>query len=201
MDSQERATQQLRDMLKECFVQVRFARAAELARSGRHLEAEGLLSPNGQEPTDPKELDLLARIFVRQRRYRCARRLWEIALMRSPGKADYERAIERTRDAERFEAMLRKGAMLALLGLAVTTMIIAVWSSFHRHSPSASWGGKKRPDIHTKAIPLSSSSPQLTQPAGVKPRPEPAKDIQQPAPATPQPAPSTATSPVAPGKE
>src|SRR5260221_5195359 len=108
MDSQERKTQQLDDTVKECFVQTRFARAAELARFGRYLAAEGLLSPNGREPSDPRELDLLARISARQRRYRRARRLWEIALKQSPGNADYERAIERTREAERFQAILRK---------------------------------------------------------------------------------------------
>jgi hypothetical protein len=178
---------------------MRFARAAELARFGRYLAAEGLLSPNGREPSDPKELDLLARISARQRRYRRARILWEIALKRSPGNTNYERAIERTREAERFQKMLRKAAMLALLGLAVIALVIAVWSSFHRHSLSVARGGKKKPDIHSKATPLSISSPQSTQPTFRTP--PTAKPTAQPAPTTPQPEPITtqpAPSPVAP---
>lgn len=181
--------QQLHDTLKECFVQIRFARAAELARSGRFLEAEGLLSPNGRESSDPKELDLLARISAQQRRYRRARRLWEIALKRSPGNADFERAIQRTRDAERFQAILRKGAIIALLGLAVTALFISVRSSFHRHSPSIATGGKKLPDIHAQATPLASSSAQSTQATSTTPQPAPAMATPQPAPSTPRPAP------------
>ena len=196
MDSKERMTQQLHDTLKDCFVQIRFARAAELARFGRYLAAEGLLSPNGREPSNPKELDLLARISARQRRYRRARRLWEIALKRSPGNADYERAIERTRAAERFQAMLQKAAMLALLGLAVTALVIAAWSSFHRHSLSVARGEKKKPDIRSKATPLPVSSPKATQPTFRTPSTanattQSARTIPQPEPATTQPASST----------
>jgi hypothetical protein len=189
MDSKERMTQQLHDTLKECFVQIRFARAAELARFGRYLAAEGLLSPNGREPSDPKELDLLARISARQRRYRRARRLWEIALKQSPGNADYVRAIERTREAERFQAMLRKAAMLALLGLAVTALVIAVWSSFHRHSLWVAKGGNKRPDLHSKATPPPLSSPKSAQPTFRTP--PTANATAQPTPTTPQPEPAT----------
>jgi ferric-dicitrate binding protein FerR (iron transport regulator) len=140
---------------------------------------------HGRESSDPKELDLLARISAQQRRYRRARRLWESALKRSPGNADFERAIERTRDAERFQAILRKGAMLALLLLAVTAIFISVRSSFHRHSPSKARGGEKQPDIHDEATPLPSSSPQLTQPASTTPQPSPATATPQPVPATP----------------
>jgi cell division septation protein DedD len=186
MNSQERATQQLHDTLKEYFVQIRFARAAELARSGRYLEAEGLLSPNGRESSDPKELDLLARISARQRQYRRARRLWEIALERSPGNAGYERAIERTRDAERFQTMLRKGAMLALLGLAVIALFIAVWSSFHRHSSSVARGREKQTNIHATSTPIPSSSPQSTQPASTTRQPASTTPTPQSSPIAPQ---------------
>jgi len=186
--------QQLHDMLKECFVQIRFARAAELARSGRFLEAEGLLSPNGRESSDPKELDLLARIYAQQRRYRRARRLWELALKRSPGNAGFERAIKRTRDAERFQAILRKGAIIALLGLAVTALFISVRSSFHRHSTSIATGGKELPSIHAQATPLASSSAQSTQATSANPQPAPSAAKPQPAPTTPRPAPPPVTS-------
>lgn len=154
MDPQEKATIQLHGALKECFDQIRFARAAELARSRRYLEAEGLLSPNGRDSSDPKELDLLARISAQQRRYGRARRLWETALQQSPGNAAYERAIERTKDAERFQAMLQKAAMIVLVALVMAAVVIAVSNLFLRHSPRAA--SDKQPDLRTKTTPLPS---------------------------------------------
>lgn len=100
MDPLDKGTQQIHDALKVCFEQIRFARAAELARSHRYLEAEGLLAPNGQESSDPKDLDLLARISAQQRRYERARRLWEAALKQSPDNAGYAQG-NRTREGGR----------------------------------------------------------------------------------------------------
>jgi hypothetical protein len=179
MDPFNNGTQQLRDTLKECFEQMRFARAAELARSRRYLEAEGLLAPNGRESSAPRDLDLLARISAQQRQYERARRLWETALQQSPGNADYERAIECTKDAERFQAMLRKCAMIALVCLAVAASVIGARKFFHRPFPSSVVEGKKQ----------ASSLPATPQPAVATPQPAPATP--QPAVATPQPAPAT----------
>jgi hypothetical protein len=193
MDSQDRATQQLHDTLKECFEQIRFARAAELARSRRYLEAEGLLSPNGRESSNPRELDLLARISAQQRRYGRARQLWEAALQRSPENADYKRAIECTREAERFQAVCRKAAVIVFLSLAVAALLLAVWGYFRRHTPSSAGSEDKRPNVQASPTALPPATPQpapaTPQPAPTTPQPAPATP--QPAPATPQPAPAT----------
>ena len=95
MEEQQKWAVEVRGTLKECFEQIRFARAVELARSRRYLEAEGLLAPNGRVSSDPKELDLLARIAAQQRRFGQARRLWEAALRLAPNNSDYQRAIQR----------------------------------------------------------------------------------------------------------
>lgn len=124
------------EALKEFFDQVRFARAVELAHSRRYLEAEGLLSPNGRESSEPKELDLLARIAAQQKQYARARRLWESALKQSPENAAYKRAIERTREAEQFQAKLHKVAMFALVTLAVIFAFLAVRNLFPKQPPS-----------------------------------------------------------------
>jgi hypothetical protein len=149
---------------------MRFARAAELARFGRYREAEGLLSRCGQEPSDPNEIDLLARISARQRHYRRARCLWEIALKRSPGNADYERAIKRTRAEERWQARLRQGMMVALLSLAAIALFISVRKSFHWHAPSGARAGDKQSGIRAKPTPVPSSS---SQPAAALPQTAP----------------------------
>jgi hypothetical protein len=102
--------QETRAALDECFEQIRFARAAELARSGRYLEAEGLLSPNGHCSEVPRDLDLLARIAVHQGHISDARRLWELALQKDPQNSSYKACIERLAEPRRirisFDAVL-----------------------------------------------------------------------------------------------
>src|ERR1039458_10372687 len=73
-----------RNALEKCFAQIRLARATELAQSKRFLEAESLLSPNGELPASLGELDLLARVAVQQRRFARARRLWQMILVTEP---------------------------------------------------------------------------------------------------------------------
>jgi hypothetical protein len=149
---------------------------------------------------------LLARIAAQQRRYEHARHLWEAALQRSPGNGDYERAIERARDAERFQAKIRKGAMLALLGLATAALIIAVWTAFLRGSPSAQGGGRTQQNVYAKTTPLQSSSatpqsaPARQDLASVASQhtpttPQPTPTPPEPTPATPEPTPATLRSP------
>ena len=195
MDSQEKATLQLHDALKECFEQIRFARAAELARSGCYLQAEGLLSPNGRESSDPKELDLLARIAAQQRQYGLARRRWETALQQSPDNAAYKRAIECAKEAEHFQTMLRKGAIVALMAFSVAVLTISVWNFFPLHSPT----------VRTKARPLPRELPPSHLTQGLQSPPENSNSTEttpkQIDPATPQTAtklPQVATPPSAP---
>jgi hypothetical protein len=98
----EQWERETRALLGECFGQIRFARATELARSGRYLEAEALLSPNGQASTTPRDLDLLARIAVHQGRTSDARRLWEAAAHRDPDNPTYTECLQGLRDLPRF---------------------------------------------------------------------------------------------------
>ena len=90
-----------RAAVEACFDQFRLARAADLARSGRYLEAQGLLSPKGHYSDAPRDLDLLARIAVRQGRISEARRLWEAALQKDPKNPDYNECLQRLRHLPR----------------------------------------------------------------------------------------------------
>ncbi|EDY20133.1 hypothetical protein CfE428DRAFT_2057 [Chthoniobacter flavus Ellin428] len=119
METPEKASQQFRETVQTCFAQMRVARAAELARSRRYREAEDLLTGHEGNPSDPRELDLLARIAAQQRQYPRARHLWEVALQRLPGQAEYERAIVRTRRAERLQTIGRIVALLVVVALVV----------------------------------------------------------------------------------
>ena len=55
---------------------IQLARASELALSGRLLEAEALLISKERFPDTWDELDLLARIRVRERKFADALKLW-----------------------------------------------------------------------------------------------------------------------------
>lgn len=99
-----------RAALDECFDQIRFARAAELARSGRYVEAEGVLSPNGHPSEAPRDLDLLARIAAQQARLSDTRRLWEAALQKDSRNPVYKDCLQRLTElqdaASRFDTLL-----------------------------------------------------------------------------------------------
>jgi hypothetical protein len=119
-------------ILTEYLRQTRFAHAAELAQSRRYLEARLVLSPNGRLPTEPRELDLLARIAVRQKKYDQAGRLWEFALRYSPDDETYKRAIQgiiaAKRDRERYRLVLVNVLAAALAaGIALAVLQFGPW--------------------------------------------------------------------------
>jgi type VI secretion system protein ImpK len=97
---QEQMARQTQAVLDECFDQIRFARATELARAGRYAEAESLLSPNGQPAEMPRDLDLLARMAAQQGRYADARRFWEAALKIEPENNAYILCLEHLEQAK-----------------------------------------------------------------------------------------------------
>jgi hypothetical protein len=123
MSEQEKWALQTRSILTECFRQMRFARAAELAKSCRYLEATVVLSPNGRLPIEPRELDLLARIAARQKQFDKASHLWELALQGSPENQTYKRAIERTVAAKR-NYRLRQVIAVNLIAVALAVALL-----------------------------------------------------------------------------
>jgi tetratricopeptide (TPR) repeat protein len=77
-----------------CLDHIRYAHAAELARTGNYLEAEALLTPNGRVPDSSRELDLLARMAAQQERFDDAARLWKAALERDPANINYKDCLQ-----------------------------------------------------------------------------------------------------------
>ena len=73
---------------------LRLARASELAYWGRLLEAEALLCPGRHLPMSADELDLLARIHVKQNQFDRARRRWEDAAKIGDRRAEFEECIK-----------------------------------------------------------------------------------------------------------
>lgn len=167
MDDQEKWAGELRRTLNECFDQIRFARAAELARSRRYLEAEGLLTPNGHASSNPKELDLLARIAAQQGRFDQARRLWEAAFRLSPNNSDYERAIQRAEAAERSQQKRRKVVMIVLAALTVASLVLAAYLLFRASRTST----QQKPTAEEKVSGAAKQQPQQAPRASQQPSP------------------------------
>lgn len=117
--------------LKNCFVQVRLARATELAQSGRLLEAEAVLVRNGELPGSAIELDLLARIAARQARFDEARRYWNAALQLDHANDTYRQCIEKLTPARHVVRLLAHHHETLLNILVWSVIALAVATLFY----------------------------------------------------------------------
>jgi hypothetical protein len=117
---------------------LRLARATDLAKAGRFLEAESLLHSSRGIPEGGKELDLLARIAVRRRHFGKARLLWEAAMRSEPQNGEYRQCVEQLREREvKLKRWIKVGGIgfLSLIGAAV--LAIGIASVTHRHQVRA----------------------------------------------------------------
>lgn len=109
---------------------MRLARASELALSGRLLEAETLLVSTAHFPDTWEELDLLARIRVREGKLADAMRLWRKGAKTGPHSG---RAPECIASLEGYAAAKFKRdrqmfiAAWALWSIAVAAIVLVVW--------------------------------------------------------------------------
>ena len=141
----EKYPQQVRAALEECFAQIRLARATELAQLRRFLEAEAVLSPNGELPGNPEELDLLARIAVHRGQFSQARRLWQAILQKDPTHEPAKAALQRLGSRWlMFSFHQRTAFLVGVAALACFSVggLVAIWSGFRlselsRTAPSA----------------------------------------------------------------
>ena len=104
--------------------QLRLARAAELAQSGRLLEAESLLSYDAGSLTC-NELDLLARIHVKQGRLADALRRWREAQQLSR-HGEYKTQILSLCDFAERQDCFRRRVFALFLGLWTLLLVAGV---------------------------------------------------------------------------
>lgn len=116
---------QLERLTRRFDTRMRLALASELAIAGRLLEAESLICPGMRLPATEQELDLLARIHVRQGRYSDAKSRWQEAIRAATDGKRYEQCIdELTRWLDYRRKMLRWRLWLALWLLAVLVSVV-----------------------------------------------------------------------------
>ena len=125
---------QTKDALEKCLSQSRLVRATELAQSDRFIEAVAVLMPNAENPDNPRELDLLARIAARQGSFGNARRLWNKALQYEPDNENYKHCLACLTPARRIPRLIERSLDTLLpilvwgtLALSIGAIVYCFW--------------------------------------------------------------------------
>jgi tetratricopeptide (TPR) repeat protein len=117
-----------RQALQEFDARVRLARASELALLNHLHRAEELLCAGGVSKASAEELDLLARIHVRQGRYEDARKRWEQAISRDESsRSKFEDCL---RELEAFSAKQMKRRLIewwVTVCLLAFSLLLGIW--------------------------------------------------------------------------
>ena len=167
MNSQMDLSQKATAAIEQCLAEVRFARAAELGRTGQYADAEALLSKDGLPPEAPRELALLARIAAQQGHLERARRLWEAALQSDPRNDMYRGCLEclnnlqneaQPGDRRRIQSIFYAATVfvLVLAGLA----FLKFFPQLRRERPVSSPPSASSAPVIKEAKPSSSLQPQ-----------------------------------------
>jgi len=115
---------------------LRLARAAELASCNRLMEAEALLCPAGAAPASAAELDVLARINVKQCRFADARKRWEQAIIRAPEqRGEFEQCLTALDTFGAQWLKRRRIKQRVVLSVITVLLIVEVWLLVRRVAP------------------------------------------------------------------
>jgi hypothetical protein len=113
---------------------LRLSRASELALWGRLLEAEALLCPGRHLPMSADELDLLARIHVKQGQFDQAKRRWEDGLKFGDRRVEFEEYLKVMEEWLVFRKQTWiwriRLSMCAVALLLTVWILIRLWSPF-----------------------------------------------------------------------
>ena len=178
--------------LDQCLNHIRFARATELSRSGNHLEAEALLTPDGRVPASARELDLLARIAAQQERFDDAARYWNAALKTDPDNASYKDCLQelsQIRTGGQPTDTARTPLLWSAIVLCALIVLAGLFLSTHRTPPTnlAQHPGTNTATPATVGGTAPPSAPSTTPvaPATIPTVPAPAQPASTEAPVTP----------------
>lgn len=109
------------------FTQTRLANASVLAVAGRYVEAEALIKPQGLDPTDDRELDLLARIQANQAKYLKAHYYWVTASKAALSEVEYSKLANLAMRAEWTRREIRQLCLVvSIISIAAITIVSLV---------------------------------------------------------------------------
>jgi hypothetical protein len=117
----------VRSAVDDLFDQFRLAHAVELAAHGKTREADAVLRSNGLRSLGPGELDLLARIAVKENCFGEARSLWIEAVRLAPDNRIYMECLETLVEAERDLRLRKKIFLVSVATLFVVVAACLVW--------------------------------------------------------------------------
>lgn len=111
---------------------LRMARASELAILHHYTRAEAILCEVGLSNASSEELDLLARIHVRQRRFKDAKQRWELAIERDANKRDMYEACLQVLEHHRLEVERRVHLAWTVVAVLLSVSILLCISMLER---------------------------------------------------------------------
>jgi hypothetical protein len=124
-----RGNKEVDHLVREFDERLRLAHASELASGNRLLEAMALLCQEGAGKASAAELDLLARINVRQCLFAEARKRWEQAIAREESRrGEFEQCLQ---VLEVYRTQWFKRRMIewwVTLALLVVSLGIGIWT-------------------------------------------------------------------------
>ena len=112
---------------------LRLSRASELASWGRLLEAEALICPGRHQPMSADELDLLARIHVKQGQFDQARRRWEDAAKVGDRRDEFEECLKVLEDWLAFRKCM--WIWRGQLAMCTVALLLTIWILVRLWSP------------------------------------------------------------------
>jgi len=111
---------------------LQFLSASALAANGRLEEAKALLSQDGQLPSSPQALDLLARISVQSDDLVQARTLWQAALQANPAYEPARQALDSLSSPWFALAAAKRIALLACISIAGCLAVVGLFALFRQ---------------------------------------------------------------------
>lgn len=116
---------------------IAFLTASTLAATGRLEEARSTLCPEGQLPSSPQGLDLLARIVLQLGDVEQARKLWQAASQANQAYAPARQALQALNSPWFALAAAKRVAVLLLLGLTASLAVVGLLALFRQLPPPA----------------------------------------------------------------
>jgi hypothetical protein len=164
MENHHFREQEVQPVLDDLFGRFRFARAVELAAHGKTREAEAILRADGSRPRTPDELDLLARMAAKKKRFDEARSLWLDAVRLAPENRVYVECSAALAEAERDA---RRRTIMTLFS-GVTLLAVAACSMWWFLVPPRKPARHLVP-AHPLAVPGQNSTVRPNSTNSVKP--------------------------------
>jgi hypothetical protein len=111
---------------------LRMARASELALLHHYTRAEAIICEAGLSNMSSEELNLLARIHVRQRRFKDAKQRWELAIERDANERDMYETCLQVLEQHRLEVERRVQLAWTVVAVLIFVSILLCISMLER---------------------------------------------------------------------